>query len=280
MSGGWRIKEFAARTGTPEPTLRAWERRYGLVEPARSSGGYRLYSAEDERRVLAMQAHIERGLAASEAAALARAAPAGAPVMPGDPAGLVAAFLDATAAYDAGRIVAALDAAFALGTEAGMRDVLLPALAAVGEGWSSGALTVAHEHFASHLCERRLLAAAAGWEQGGGPLALLACPPGERHALGLLCFGVALAGRGWRISYLGADTPAADLERAVGRLAPEIVVLGATQPDRFTDATEPLRALATRVRTLVGGAGATPAVARRLRAERLAGDAVTAAAGL
>ena len=280
MSGGWRIKEFAARTGTPEPTLRAWERRYGLVEPARSAGGYRLYSAEDERRVLAMQAHMERGLAAGEAAALARDVPAAPPPVGRDPATLVQALLAATAAYDAMALVAALDAAFALGTATGMRDVLLPALGEIGRRWQRGELTVAHEHFASHLCERRLLAAASGWENGGGPLALLASPPGERHALGLLCFGVALADRGWRVSYLGADTPVADLEQATARLAPAVVVLSATDPERFTDAAESLRALAARVRVLVGGAGATTAIARRLRAERLAGDPVTAAAEL
>lgn len=279
MSGRWRIKEFAARTAVPEATLRAWERRYSLLSPERSSGGYRLYSEADERRVLAMQAHMQRGLAAGEAAALARAAPAP-PDLPDDPATLVAVILEATLAYDAGRLVAALDAALGAGTSSGVRDVLMPALAEIGRRWERGELTVAHEHFVSHLCERRLLTAAAGWEDGAGPLALLACVPGERHALGLLSFGVALAERGWRISYLGADMPVADVEQAAARLDPAVVVLSAADEDRLRESADGIRALAAGHTVAIGGAGATDALARDLRVERLAGDPVTAAHAL
>ena len=39
-----RIGELSRRTGVRAETIRAWERRYGLIEPARSAGGFRLYS--------------------------------------------------------------------------------------------------------------------------------------------------------------------------------------------------------------------------------------------
>jgi methanogenic corrinoid protein MtbC1 len=91
---------------------------------------------------------------------------------------------------------------------------------------------------------------------------------------------VALSARGWRISYLGADTPLADLAGAALRLKPAVVVISATDESRLLDSAADIRRLADHARTVVGGAGATANAARRLRAERLTGDPVTAAASL
>ncbi len=49
------IGEVARRTGVAVATLRAWERRYGLLLPVRTAGGHRRYSHEDVRRVLAVR---------------------------------------------------------------------------------------------------------------------------------------------------------------------------------------------------------------------------------
>src|SRR5215210_3777711 len=73
MGGNLRIGELARRTGVSPELLRAWERRYGLLRPGRSSGGYRLYSAADEDRVHAMNDALSRGISAGEAAKLALA---------------------------------------------------------------------------------------------------------------------------------------------------------------------------------------------------------------
>ena len=70
-----RIGELSRRVGVRPETLRAWERRYSLLEPDRTDGGYRLYSQADETRVREMTTLISQGLAASEAAKLAREAP-------------------------------------------------------------------------------------------------------------------------------------------------------------------------------------------------------------
>ncbi len=63
-----RIGELGRRVGVSDHVLRAWERRYGLLRPVRSPGGYRLYSDADERRIRRMQAHLAAGLSAAEAA--------------------------------------------------------------------------------------------------------------------------------------------------------------------------------------------------------------------
>src|SRR5438270_611871 len=78
----------------------------------------------------------------------------------------------------------------------------------------------AQEHFASNVIGGRLRALTRGWGNGVGPRAILACPPGERHEFGLLCFGLALRERGWRIIYLGAETPLREITDSLGELLP------------------------------------------------------------
>lgn len=266
--------------GVQEVTLRAWERRYALLQPERSSGGFRLYSRADERRIRSMQAHMGRGIAAAQAAALAVSESAAEIVAPTEPAELVAELAAAAAAYDATRIELLLDAAFAHGRLEGIRDVVLPVLVEIGLRWERAQLTIAHEHFASHLIERRLLALATGSERGGGPLAVLACPSGERHTLGLLSFGVLLADRGWRIAYLGADIPVEQIDDASASLKPDAVVLCALQSRWFLDSARAIGELGRERNTLLGGAGASAALARRLDVACAGRDPVTAAQAL
>ena len=276
----WRIKEFAAIVGVQEATLRAWERRYDLLRPQRSSGGFRLYSSADERRIRSMQAHMARGLAAAQAAALAVAESAVEIVAPARPEEQVDGLLGAAEALNATRFDALLDAAFAHGRLPAIRDVVLPVLVEIGLRWERTDLTVGHEHFATHLIERRLLALATGWEAGRGPLAVLACPAGERHTLGLICFGLLLADHGWRIGYLGADTPVDQLVGVGASLAPDAVILCALDPRHLTDSGAAIAALGRRHHTILAGSGASAEMAQRLGVHHADGDPATAAQAL
>jgi methanogenic corrinoid protein MtbC1 len=276
----WRIKEFAGIVGVPEATLRAWERRYELLQPERTSGGFRLYSRADERRIRSMQAHMARGIAAAEAAALALSEVEVHVVPPAHPAALIDALLVAAEAFDATRFDALLDAAFGFGQLTGIRDVVLPTLVEIGTRWESAELTVGHEHFASHLVERRLLALAKGWEAGRGPLAMLACPSGERHTLGLVCFGLLLADRGWRIAYLGADTPIEQVADVSASMEPDVVILCALDSLHLTRNAPAIEELAAHHRTVLAGGGATEELAERVGAELAGGDPVLTALAL
>jgi DNA-binding transcriptional MerR regulator len=272
-----RIGELARRTGVSADVLRAWERRYGVLDPQRSPGGFRLYGPADEERVRAMRRHLDRGLAAAEAAKLALAEGEWAP-QPEPGTGLDARLLDALLALDEGAAEAELDRLLAAFTvETVLRDAILPALHELGERWERGEATVAQEHFASGVVRGRLLGLARGWSSGAGPRALLACPPGELHDLGLLGFGLALRGRGWRVTSLGADTPIATLAEAAALLEPELVVVAALDRAPLAAAAEDLRALAARRRLALGGAGADAELAERVGATLLPAD-VTAAA--
>jgi MerR family transcriptional regulator, light-induced transcriptional regulator len=212
--GYLRIGQLAKQTGVSPELLRAWEQRYGLLQPTRTPGGFRLYSTADKGRVQRMQRLVAGGLAAAQAAHLVLSGGEPEPRTDSPSATtLEEAADDLTASLDRLDEQAAntaLDRLFAAYTlETVLQEVVLPYLHRLGERWEAGEVSVAQEHFASNLLQGRLLGLAQGWGQGQGPLAILACVPGEQHELGLLAFGVALRRRGWRITYLGTDSPSA-----------------------------------------------------------------------
>jgi MerR family transcriptional regulator, light-induced transcriptional regulator len=279
--GSVRIGELAKRTGVSPELLRAWEQRYGLLQPTRTTGGFRLYSAADEARVQRMQSLVSGGLAAAQAARLILSrepapgtASASATILD-EEAGNLAASLDR---LDEQAANTALDRLFAAYTvEMVLQDVVLPYLHRLGERWEAGEVSVAQEHFASNLIRGRLLGLAQGWGQGQGPGAVLACLPGEHHELGLMVFGVALRRRGWRITYLGTDSPisaVADIARSV---LPAVVVLLSMNPDKFLDHAGQIEQLANQVPVVIAGTGATPEVARQTQTHVLDQDPVSAA---
>ena len=172
-----RIGELSQRVGESPTLLRAWERRYHLLEPVRTSGGYRLYGAEDERRVRAMQALLATGVSARQAAEAVLAAPrvteAAADLEPAAQGASLAAspaqLGDALGSYDETAAHAVLDRLFAGFTiETVISKVIVPYLADLGERWATGTATIAQEHFATSLIRGRLLGLARGWDSGTG----------------------------------------------------------------------------------------------------------------
>jgi MerR family transcriptional regulator, light-induced transcriptional regulator len=261
---------------------RAWEQRYGLLQPTRTAGGFRLYRAADEARIQRMQSLVSGGLAAAQAARLVLSGRDPAP----PPAAPPATTLEAAAAtltasldrLDEPAANTALDRLFSTYTvETVLQEVVLPYLHRLGERWAAGEVSVAQEHFASNLLRGRLLGLAQGWGQGRGPRAILACVPGEHHELGLLAFGVALRRRGWRITYLGTDSPIGAVADLARPLAPAVVVLLSMTPQGFLDHAREIEQLASQVPVVTAGPGATPEVARQTQTHVLDQDPVTAA---
>jgi MerR family transcriptional regulator, light-induced transcriptional regulator len=279
-----RISELSRRAGVSGHVLRAWERRYGLLQPVRSEGGFRLYTEADERRVRRMRDHLARGLSAAEAAraTLQDDAAAGRVAVPGRLAAaageLAGALRRAFDVFDEPAAQAILDRLVSdLSVTAVMREIVLPYLAELGDRWERGDASIAQEHFASNLIRGRLAGLARGWGDGSGPRAILACPPGERHDLALMIFGVTLNRHGWRIDYLGADTPVEELTRTAAARPPDLAVLAATRRGALEPLIAELAALARTVPLALAGAGAAPQLAAAAGAQRLASDPVTAA---
>jgi DNA-binding transcriptional MerR regulator len=296
-----RIGELSRRVGVSDHVLRAWESRYGLLQPVRSAGGFRLYSEADALRVRRMQAHLARGLSAAEAsrAVLGEDSEARAgrglsdsgilsdsggrsdvagDRTPSNASELYSALRRALDAFDEPTAQAVLDrlmSDFSLATT--LREIVLRYLAELGERWEQGTASIAQEHFASNVLHGRLAGLARGWGNGHGPLAVLACPPGELHDLALMVFGITLNRTGWRISYLGTSTPVEELARTVEAKHPDLVVLAAARPETLDPLAAQLTALAQRVPLVLAGAGATPQFAAAVQARLLGGDPVTAA---
>jgi MerR family transcriptional regulator, light-induced transcriptional regulator len=276
-----RIGELSKRVGVSPELLRAWERRYGLLRPARSAGGLRLYSPADVERVALMQQHLAQGLAAAEAAALAvrEATDKEAPRTAFRPEAIRSELAEALDAFDEPRAQAILDRLLAVTTvETLLSQVIVPYLQELGERWERGEASVAQEHFASGVLRGRLLGLARGWGLGLGPAAVLACLPGEQHDLGLIAFGLALRSRGWRIIYLGPDSPIDTVEDASRRVEPNLIVLNAASPERVRPALPKLRELARRHCLALGGAAAQDATLEGSGILALTGDPTAEAA--
>ena len=274
----YTIKQAAARTGLNVPTIRAWERRYGVVRPSRTPAGYRLYDDESIARLLAMRRLVdgdgwrpsqaaERVLSAgNDLASLGREpepeAPSG-----GEQAGrrdgqrtgdAVAAFLAATRDLDGQGMEQVLDEAFAAQRfELAMRDVVFPALRAVGDAWSTGEVDVAAEHAASEAVRRRL----SGFFDAAGrsartPTVVVGLPPGSHHEIGAFAFAVGARRAGLAVLYLGADVPLESWLRTVRETDARLVVLGVVTRSDVASATvvvEALRTMSSPPRCYLGG---------------------------
>jgi methanogenic corrinoid protein MtbC1 len=242
----YNIKQAAARAGVSVPVLRAWERRYGIVQPVRTASGYRQFDDAAVDRIRAMRALIAQGWSPSSAAAailagtvapdldeltvpgggVASAAAGASAALGGAPAGSGAAndaklqadglaerFVAAAAALDPALVDAVLDDLFSRASfERIATELLFPALQRLGEAWAAGEVSVAGEHLASSAVLRRLGLAldAAAIAGGQGSRVVVGLPPGGRHELGALAFAIAARRAGLAVSYLGADLPADD----------------------------------------------------------------------
>jgi methanogenic corrinoid protein MtbC1 len=220
-----------------------------------------------------MRVHLERGLSAAQAARLildeTERRPDESPALARGAESLRQALdaLDESAAHTA------LDTLLAnLSLETVLGEVVMPYLHELGERWERGEVSVADEHFASNLLRGRLFGLARGWDRGLGPRALLACAPGEQHDLALIVFGLALRERGWRITYLGPDTPIDSLENAARTLEPAAVVIAVTTPQRLAGTEASLRKVARSVPLWIAGAGASPKVTEKAGARHLDAD--------
>lgn len=256
----YTIKRAAELTGVPAATLRAWERRYDVVEPLRTDAGYRLYDDEALTRLRTMAELVADGWTASTAAAETgrRHSDTGSrsPAPPAPPAGpptpspadgrhfeappshlstppssggdATRRLLDAAATMDATTVAAVLDERFATGSfETVVDDWLLPALVELGEAWADGRVTVAGEHLVAHTVLRRLAAAFdAAASKVGGPRVVVGLPAGAHHELGIFAFAVALRRLGVDVVYLGADLPTDAWTAALAAHTARCVVIG------------------------------------------------------
>jgi DNA-binding transcriptional MerR regulator len=277
------IRELSRRLGVSPDLLRKWERRYGLLQPTRTTGNQRLYSRVDEARARVMLRHVGEGLPAAQAAELAvatrfRMTAEADSVNAEQRRAARSQMASALERYDETLAEQALEKLLATTAPTTViAEVFIPYLHEIGDRWADGRLSVAQEHFATGFIHARLLALARGWDRGLGPRALIACPTDEQHTCGLIAYGIALHEVGWRITYLGADTPIQLMAEAASAINPRRIVISAAMNGRLDRDLAELESLRRRWPLALAGAGANRALARRCGATYLEGDPITAA---
>jgi len=237
------IKPYAIGTaarlaGIPPETLRIWERRYQLLLPGRTGGGHRLYSEDDVSLLRDVKRLVDSGMRIGAVAGLshaqirseaARIGPA--PTTVSERASpLIEEIIEAGRALDERRVAQLLDRPLMLtsGDEV-VHSVYLPLLQRIGELWHAGRLSIGVEHFVEKMVTARIMAIFQSSPQPtGGQLALCACPPDERHEVGIFAAALTLKTGGFHVTVLGADLPAADLMSAIETTEPAVVVLAVT----------------------------------------------------
>jgi DNA-binding transcriptional MerR regulator len=249
-------------TGLSPDLLRAWERRYGVVEPVRTPGGTRRYSAADLERLRLVKAAVDAGHRIGQIARLdlnelrRRGAAARAPE-----AGNLEPILEALEQLESAEVRRLLSLQLsALGPVRFARDLVLPLIREIGERWADGRIGVAPEHLATAVLHSMLGSSLLpGANALRGPCIVFATPPGERHELGLQMAALTALGAGANPIYLGADLPVEDLVAAVegadaAALALGIVSLPGAQAERIVVALR--TALSEGAHLWIGGSGA------------------------
>ncbi len=279
----FNLKAVVRETGLKPDTIRAWERRYGVPKPRRTSGGHRMYSQRDIDLLKWMNARQHEGLSISRSVDLWKGLEAEGkdPLQVtshnlmrqsvqlgdvGELANLRQDWIRACLNFDEPRAEQLASQAFALfPLNSVALDVFLRGLAEIGDGWYRGEVTVQQEHFASTLVVRRLQTLiAASPAPTRAERIVLACPPGEQHTVSLLVTNLFLRRQGWEVIDLGADVPLDRLEFMAANLRPQLLIASA----QHLPTAQSLQALALTVTRLKIPLGYGGSIFNRLPALR------------
>jgi len=287
------IQVAANRSGLTQDVLRAWEKRYAVVEPGRSDGRQRLYSDDDIERLRLLRLVVDAGrrisdVADLDTAELARiavedrvesATTRSLPVV--DPVALVDC-MDAIERLDAVRLEEVLHRQLlATGSMNLIEGLVAPLMVEVGRRWHEGQLGAAHEHMATGVLRglvSRVLADAQPREPKG--VLVVATTEGQAHEVGGLMAAAVAAQDGWRVVYLGSQLPSSDIVAAAKQVNADALALSWAYANERADdllrIREVLAGIPARVVRLVGGA---VAVERRTTLAEFGARAVEDLAG-
>lgn len=266
------IAALSRRTGVAPDTLRKWEQRYGVLRPARTEGGQRRYDETDVQRVEWLRDRIREGWRIGEAARVIDEAGSAAF---DEPEELRDALIASVRDSEPLMLAAILDQAFAvLPLEQALTDVVTPALRWTGDAWHRGELSIAQEHSITAKVRAHLAGLISDGQGGVHGVAVLACAPGEQHDIGLLMLAVMLRADGWRVEFLGADTPFESAVAFADRIGASILCISAARGESLELVRISLASAARSegVALVLGGAAVTLAIARELRVTYAGGE--------
>jgi len=262
------MKVVAERVGLSPHVIRVWERRYGAIDPERTDTNRRTYSEAQVERLQLLKLVTDAGrriglvakMSTEDLRQLANS------VMNQSSTGhrssraeIIDRCIDAIDRLDADALELALSDAYKyLGSQGALQLVMAPLLELIGEKWRDGSITAAHEHFASAIVRQSLgMRTRSFTGSGNGPVLVVATPAAQLHELGALLIAVSAGNLGWRVVYLGASLPAADIASAVIRSNAKALALSivypADDPDLAGELTTLRQLLPTEINIVVGG---------------------------
>lgn len=276
---GHPIKVVARRTGLTPHVIRAWEKRYGAVSPARTPTHRRLYSEEDIERLILLRRAILTGrsigqiahlptenlrtlVTTDEAAALHLPQASGSKGGDSSPQSHLEACLAEVQRLNAQGLEKMLTrATVALSRPLLLEQVIIPLMEKIGDMWREGSLRIVHEHLASAIVRTFLGSMNGAFESpASGPNFIATTPAGQLHEFGALIAAATAASEGWRVTYLGPNLPAEEIAGAAQQLQAKVVALSLVYPADDLHLTHELKklrhCLPEDVRVIVGGRAA------------------------
>jgi MerR family transcriptional regulator, light-induced transcriptional regulator len=247
-------------TQVEAPRLRAWERRYAILSPHRSSNSYRLYSERDIAIIRWLREQVDAGMTISQATALLKGIPAESVDdrdVVAEPDGVINldamadAMIAAALRLDEAAVIALLQDAFAVyPVEEVCMRLIIPAMIKMGETWEQDHNVVVAEHFLSNIVRAQLDSLwHLTYQPKDSALVVVTCVPGEHHELGPFMLALFLRRRGLRVAFLGQNIDEASLLRFVAELRPQAICLSVTLPENEPRAL----ALAQRLSDITNG---------------------------
>jgi DNA-binding transcriptional MerR regulator/methylmalonyl-CoA mutase cobalamin-binding subunit len=256
--GHFSIKAVAQATGLTVETLRAWERRYEVVQPNRDGSGRRTYTASDVARLRLLRTATELGHTISRLAALGEDELAKLVSDSGGHARIsnargqayVDRALDATIHSDPSGVEEALTSAIALlPPNEAIHTVVVPLVREIGERWHRGEVSIAQEHMVTDIVRRLIISASRGYlRSDNAPCLVLATLSGERHEIGLLLCSWLASMRRYHTHYLGVDCPPEEIARFATEVDASAVLVSMIMPESYVPVIEQLGELSKHLR--------------------------------
>ncbi|WP_050180747.1 MerR family transcriptional regulator [Domibacillus robiginosus] len=273
--GKYNIKAVSTLTGIQSGTLRAWERRYSILEPVRNEAGHRLYTDEHIRKLKWLSEKVQQGFTISQAASLLdqHEEEIQARLSLGETSqqdALTEELLQALLRFDEMKSQELINKAFSLYTIDNVTiHILAVLLVRIGTLWEKGEITTAHEHFATSILRGRIGMVMHSFPHNGVlPKVVAVCGPDEWHELGLLIFTLFVRRLGYEVVYLGASLKEGDIFTVLETVKPKFLFLSCTLQQNL----EPTLQLADEVKESypdmhigVGGSATTGSVPDRVR---------------
>ena len=254
------IRTVCSVTGLNPVTLRAWERRYGLIKPRRTAKGHRLYTQSDIDRINEVVRLLDKGVPVSQVGQVLdsrREQKAQKPAAQNHWARIISDMINAISQFDERRLESVYNEALSLyPIDTVLRLLIVPLLRDLGRRWESTEGSVAEEHFFGVFLRNKLGARFHHLRaRSDGPKLLTACLPHEHHEIGLLIFSLLAKSLGFDIVQLGANMPLDELPIAAKRAKCQAIVLAGSQAYDYAPIMKGLRVMVdeAKVPVFVGG---------------------------